>query len=268
MKIGNKVFDTDNEKYIMGILNVTPDSFSDGGRYNHLEAALNHAGQMIAQGASIIDVGGESTRPGFERICDEEEIARAVPVIEALKKNFDVPVSVDTYKSKVAEACLKAGADFVNDIWGFRFDKEMAFVVARYNVPCCLMHNRSEKTYGSFVEEVLADLRESVRIAREAGVRDGNILLDPGVGFGKDYAQNLTIIKSVERLRELGYPVLLGTSRKSVIGLTLDVSPENRCAGTVATTVYGALHGCSFFRVHDVLENRQALDMIQAIMKG
>jgi dihydropteroate synthase len=268
MKIGNKMFDLEHEKYIMGILNVTPDSFSDGGKYNQLDAALAHAAAMIEAGAAVIDVGGESTRPGHTQITDEEEIARTVPVIRALKEHFDIPVSIDTYKSAVARACLEAGADLLNDIWGFVYDRKMAALAAEYDVPCCLMHNRKEAVYNDFMEDVICDLQESVRIALEAGVKKENIMIDPGVGFAKSYEQNLEIIKNIKRLEVLGYPILLGTSRKSVIGLTLNIPAPERISGTVATTVYGAAQGCAFFRVHDVRENKQALDMTQAILKA
>ena len=165
MKIGNRNFDTDNHCYIMGILNVTPDSFSDGGRFDQLDAALSHAGQMIEEGADVIDVGGESTRPGHQQITDEEEIARVVPVIEAVKKNYDVPVSIDTYKSSVAEAALQAGAALVNDIWGFKYDPKMAEVTARYDAACCLMHNRKEAVYGDFLQDVISDMKECLALA-------------------------------------------------------------------------------------------------------
>lgn len=267
MKIGSRIFDTEHEKYIMGILNVTPDSFSDGGKYNSVSTALEHARQMIEDGADILDIGGESTRPGYTQVSEEEEIERTVPVIRAIKERFDIPVSIDTYKSAVAEECVKAGADLINDIWGFRYDKRMAEVAAKYDVACCLMHNRQEASYVHFLDEVVQDLQESIDIAQRAGVKTANIMLDPGVGFAKTYEQNLEIIKYVDCLKKLGYPVLLGTSRKSVIGLTLNIPAEERCAGTVATTVYGAIKGCAFFRVHDVRENRQALDMAQAILK-
>lgn len=267
MKIGKFQFDLEKEPVIMGILNVTPDSFSDGGKWNHIDAALKHTEQMITEGAKIIDVGGESTRPGYTMISDEEEISRVVPVIEAIKKQFDVCVSLDTYKTKVARAGVNAGIDMINDVWGFQWgEKDMATLVAETGVAACVMHNRDNTDYDNYVEDVLADLRKSIEIAHKAGVKDSQIVLDPGVGFGKDYEQNLIIIQQVDRLKELGYPVLLGTSRKSVIGLTLDVDKDDRMAGTVATTVMGYERGCSIFRVHDVKENYQALMMTKAIM--
>lgn len=267
MIIGNRIFDTDNRTYIMGILNVTPDSFSDGGKYNSLDEACMQAEKMIDEGADILDIGGESTRPGYVQIRDEEEIERVIPVIETLKKRFDIPISVDTYKSKVAEASIMAGADLVNDIWGLKYDKEMASVIANTGAACCLMHNRNNKEYQDFVNDVLDDLRESVKIAKEHGIGDDKIILDPGVGFAKSYEMNLEIIKHLESLKQLGYPVLLGTSRKSVIGLTLDLPVTEREEGTLTTTILGMIKGCSFVRVHDVKANYRAIKMAEAIMR-
>ncbi len=266
MKIGNRVFDTETKTYIMGILNVTPDSFSDGGRFNHLDAALAHAEEMIRDGADIIDVGGESTRPGYTKISDQEEIERTVPVIEALKKNFDVPVSIDTYKSEVAKATVAAGADLVNDIWGLKYDEQMAQVIADHHVACCLMHNRKNTEYKSFMKDMLDDLSETISIAKNAGIEDDKIILDPGVGFAKSYENNLEAIAKVDRLMELGYPVLLGTSRKSVIGLTLDLPSDQRVEGTMVTSVYAVQKKCAFVRVHDVKENARAIRMMNAIL--
>lgn len=267
MRIGTKEFDTEKHCYVMGILNVTPDSFSDGGKFDSLSAALFHAEEMVRQGAAILDVGGESTRPGHIQITEEEEIERVTPVIEQLKKRFDVPISIDTYKSKVAEAALRAGADLVNDIWGLKYDEKMAEVIARYQAACCLMQNRTTAVYDHYVEDLLEDLRESVRLAKTAGISEDRIMLDPGVGFGKTYEMNLEIIRVVGRLRELGYPILLGTSRKSVIGLTLDLPVEQREEGTLVTTVLGVEQGCSFVRVHDVEANVRAIRMTEAILR-
>lgn len=266
MIIGKKEFDTAHKCYIMGILNVTPDSFSDGGKFNHLDAALRHTEEMIREGAAIVDIGGESTRPGHQVITDEEEISRVVPVIEAVKKHFDVPVSIDTYKGAVAEAALQAGADLVNDIWGFKHDKRVAELTAKYGAACCLMHNRQEAVYDDFQKDVVSDLEECVRIAREAGVADDKIILDPGVGFGKTYEMNLEITNHVDILYQLGFPVLLGTSRKSMIGLTLDLPATDRVEGTLATTVIGVMKGCSFVRVHDIKENYRIIQMTEAIL--
>lgn len=265
MRIGNRTFDTAHHTYIMGILNVTPDSFSDGGKWNDMDIALKHTEDMIAEGAVIIDVGGESTRPGYTKISDEEEIERTAPIVEAVKARFDVPVSIDTYKSGVAEANLKAGADLVNDIWGLKYDDNMAAVIAKSKAACCLMHNRAEADYQDFMQDMKEDLRETIRLAKEAGIREDGIMLDPGVGFGKTYENNLEAIKRVGELAELGYPVLLGTSRKSVIGLTLDIPAPQRAVATAATTVYAVEQHCGFIRVHDVKENMQALLMAEAI---
>lgn len=269
MKIGKYNFDLENDPIIMGILNVTPDSFSDGGKWDNIDAALKHTEDMIRDGAKIIDIGGESTRPGYTLISDEEEISRVVPVIEKIKENFDVPISLDTYKTNVARAGVEAGADMINDVWGLKWkDRDMADLVAKSKAAVCIMHNKDNISYSNYVEDVLAELKESIDIAHKAGVNDSQIVVDPGVGFGKDYEQNLLIIKYVDRLKELSYPVLLGTSRKSVIGLTLDVDKDNRMAGTVATTVMGYERGCSIFRVHDVKENYEALMMAKAILNA
>lgn len=268
MRIGNKDFDTKERTYVMGILNVTPDSFSDGGKYSSVDAALKRAVQMQQEGAAILDIGGESTRPGYEKITDEEEIARVLPVIEAVKKELDIPVSVDTYKSKVAKAAIEAGADLVNDIWGLKYDSDMAKVISETKVACCLMHNRDNTDYNNFVSDLLKDLRESVDLALKAGIRDNKIILDPGVGFAKSYEQNLLAIKHLNRLQQLGYPILLGTSRKSVIGLTLDLPSDKRLEGTLATTVLGVNAGCAFVRVHDVAENVRAIRMAEAILQA
>ena len=266
MKIGNRDFDIKNKTYIMGILNVTPDSFSDGGKYNHLDAALFHAEEMLRDGADIIDIGGESTRPGHTVITDQEEISRVVPVIEAVKSRFDVPVSIDTYKGAVAEAALKAGADLVNDIWGFKHDKKVADLTAQYKAACCLMHNRHKAVYDDFLSDLVKDMEECIKMAREAGVSDDRIILDPGVGFGKTYEMNLEAIHHVDVLHQLGFPILLGTSRKSVIGLTLDLPADQRVEGTVATTVIGVMKGCAFVRVHDIKENKRAIQMTEAVL--
>ncbi len=267
MIIGKKNFDTAEHGYIMGILNVTPDSFSDGGRYHHLDAALKHAEEMIADGADIIDVGGESTRPGYTLISDEEEMERVLPVIEALKREFDIPVSLDTYKSKVAKAGIDAGVDLINDIWGLRWDGTMAEVLAESQIPACLMHNRKNTDYQDFLTDVVSDLQETMDMAAKAGMKKEQIILDPGIGFAKDLNQNLKMMNHLEILLQWKVPVLLGTSRKSMIGLTLDLPADQRVEGTVATTVCGYMKGCRFFRVHDVKENKRALMMIEAVSR-
>ena len=267
MIIGRREFDTEHNTYIMGILNVTPDSFSDGGRFDKMNAALLHAEKMIKEGADILDVGGESTRPGHVQITDEEEIARVVPVIEKLKKEFDVPISIDTYKSAVAEAAVCAGADLVNDIWGLKYDEKMADVIAKHDVACCLMHNRNEAVYDSFLFDFMKDMKECVKIADKAGIARDKIILDPGVGFGKTYEMNLEIIQKLEIMHEFKLPILLGTSRKSVIGLTLDLPADEREEGTLVTTVYAVQKRCAFVRVHDVEKNKRAILMTQALMR-
>lgn len=265
MKIGNKEFKTSGKTYIMGILNVTPDSFSDGGKFDRLDEALYHTEQMIGDGAHIIDVGGESTRPGYTMISDEEEIGRVVPVIEAIRKRFDIPISLDTYKSGVAKAGIAAGADLINDIWGLKYDEKMASVIAEANLPCCLMHNREAADYTDFLKDYKNDLKETTAIAKKAGIAEEKIILDPGIGFGKTYENNLESIANLMDLKSLGYPLLLGTSRKSVIGLTLNLPADQRIEGTLVTTVYGVLADCMFVRVHDVKENARAIAMAEAI---
>ena len=269
MKIGNREFDTTNRTYLMGILNCTPDSFSDGGRYMDLDSALRQTEKMLAEGADIIDVGGESTRPGYIPVSEQEEIERIAPVIEKIRERFETVISVDTYKSRVAEAAIDAGAALVNDIWGCKGDERMAQVIAGRKVCCCLMHNRDVTLHPykkTLMEEILTDLRESVAIAVSAGVRKEKVIIDPVIGFAKTYDENLQALAEMERLNELGYPVLLGTSRKSVIGLALSLDREQRLEGTIATSVIGVMKGCSFVRVHDVLENKRAVQMAEAIL--
>lgn len=266
MVIGNRKFEIGTHTYVMGILNVTPDSFSDGGKYDQMDAALYHVEEMIRDGADIIDVGGESTRPGYEQVSEKEEIARVAPVIEQIKSRFDIPVSLDTYKAKVAAAGINAGADLINDIWGLKADADMAAVIAKSGLPYCLMHNRKETVYQNYIQDVLADLEESLEMADRAGIAKDKILLDPGIGFAKTYEQNLLLLQQLEVLHSFGCPILLGTSRKSVIGLTLDVPAPERVIGTVATTVMGVMKGCSFVRVHDIRENVEAIKMTEAVL--
>ncbi len=268
MKIGNKYFDLNNQILIMGILNVTPDSFSDGGKFNNLDASLKQVEKMIADGADLIDLGGESTRPGHTQISDAEEIERIVPMITAIQKRFDIPISIDTYKGAVGAAALQAGADMVNDIWGFKYDPTLADVTAKYQVPCVLMHNRNNQNYDHLITDIISDLQESIDIAVTAGISKDAIILDPGIGFAKDYAQNMETMHHLEALQSLGYPLLLGTSRKGFIGLTLDLPVTERVEGTVATTVIGIMKGAAIIRVHDVRENKRAAQMTVSIMKG
>lgn len=267
MKIGKKEFNFKDNVYIMGILNVTPDSFSDGGKYTDIDSALFHAEKMIKDGAAIIDIGGESTRPGYERISEEEEIERVAKTIEAVSKNFDTPVSTDTYKSKVAREAIKAGASMINDIWGLKADKDMAFVAAKYNTPCCIMHNRDveKNPYTDFLDDVVSDLSESIKIAQDAGLKKELLIVDPGIGFAKTYEENLKIMKEIKILSKLSLPILLGTSRKSMIGLALKLPKEERVEGTIATTVYGVMNNVSIIRVHDVKENYRAMKMAKII---
>lgn len=265
MQIGDREFDTKHHCYIIGILNVTPDSFSDGGRFQRIDQALFRVEEMLKEGMDIVDVGGESTRPGYTKISVYEEIERVAPVIEGIKARFDVPVSLDTYKADVAEAGIWAGADLINDIWGLKYDGGMAEVIAKAGVACCLMHNRKEAVYREFIADVINDLQESVALAKEAGIEADRIILDPGIGFGKTYEQNLEMLAKLERLHVLGYPLLLGCSRKSVIGLTLDVPAPERLEGTLATSVIGVMKGYSFVRVHDVKENARAVKMAEAV---
>lgn len=268
MRIGNREFDVENNTYIMGILNITPDSFSDGGKWIERDAALRHADEMVRDGADIIDIGGESTRPGHTQITEAEEIARVVPVIEAVKQRLDVPVSVDTYKANVAKAAIEAGADLVNDIWGLKGDPAMAGLIADTKVACCLMHNKDKAEYDNFYDDMLQETAQCVELAKAAGIADDKIMLDPGIGFGKNYELNLETLRYMERFHELGYPMLLGTSRKSFIGLALDLPPQERVEGTLVTTVLAVMKGYAFVRVHDIKENKRVIQMTEAIYGG
>lgn len=266
--IGNKKFELNAHTYVMGILNVTPDSFSDGGKYINVDEALKKAEEMVCDGASIIDVGGESTRPGAIPVSAEEQIERVIPVIERIKECIDVPVSIDTYNSDVASEAVRKGVDMVNDIWALQNSRNMKSVVADSDVACVLMHNRSNTYYTNFRAEVLADLANYVKDATDAGIKKDKILIDPGIGFAKTYEQNLQMIHYIDDLHDLGFPILLGTSRKSVIGLTLDLPIFERVEGTIATTCIACMKGVNFVRVHDVKENVRAIRMTEAIMKA
>lgn len=268
MHIGNKNFDLENDIVIMGILNVTPDSFSDGGKFNSLDTSLHHVEKMISDGADIIDLGGESTRPGHKSVDEAEEIDRVIPMIEAIRSRFDIPISIDTYKSKVGDLAIRAGADLINDVWGFKQDPQLAEVTAKHGVPCILMHNRDNQNYDNLLIDMGQDLTASIDIALNAGVSKDKIILDPGIGFAKNYEHNMAVMQHLEILLDLGYPLLLGTSRKGFIGLTLDLPVTERIEGTVATTVIGIMKGASIIRVHDVLENKRAAIMAAAIVKG
>lgn len=268
MIIGNQEFLEEGHTYVMGILNVTPDSFSDGGRYNHLDAALKHTEQMIKDGAAIIDVGGESTRSGHEKITDQEEIDRILPVIEKIKQEFSVPVSLDTYKAAVAKEGIQAGADLLNDIWGLQYDPAMGKIVADSGVAYCLMHNRDKITEEMDADLFIGQMKEDAKRALDAGIKKERIILDPGVGFAKTQEQNLMTIANLDRLKALGYPVLLGTSRKSVIGYVLDVPTDKRLVGTLATSAVAVQTGCMFVRVHDVKENVELIQMLERIRES
>lgn len=266
MQIGDRNFDLENHTYVMGILNVTPDSFSDGGRYTRIDKALFRVEEMMEEGVDILDIGGESTRPGHVPVHWQEEARRVIPVIEEVKRRFPVPLSLDTSKSQVAKLGIFAGINMINDVWGLKFDEELAGVVSAEKVPCVLMHNRKEMNYQNFMQDMISDLKESIEIAHKAGVADDKIILDPGVGFAKNYEHNLEVIGQLEILRNMGYPVLLGTSRKSVIGTALDLPTKERVEGTLVTTVFAVAKGCSFVRVHDVKENVRAVKMAEAII--
>ena len=293
LKIGNTGFNPAGRRvYIMGILNVTPDSFSDGGRFQQIDAALRHVEEMVRDGTDIVDIGGESTRPGYVHITEAEEIERVARVVRAVKERFDVPVSVDTYKWRVMDALLAEGADLANDIWGLRYGKfsgeedHMAEVVAKHGVPVVIMHNdalarsreeRTEEQYRISLTEaeeeedvilrVKNGLLDSIRIAKASGIAEDKIILDPGVGFAKTQEENLKVIQGLAKITKLDYPVLLAASRKSVIGNVLNLPPEEREEGTIVTSVMAAMAGCRFVRVHDVKANRRALDMTEAIMQ-
>jgi dihydropteroate synthase len=251
---------------IMGILNVTPDSFSDGGQYNHIERAVQHAEKMVENGADIIDVGGESTRPGHAAVSVEEELNRVVPIIKALVRHINIPISIDTYKAEVAKQAIEAGAHIINDVWGAKADKRMGEVAAQYNVPIILMHNRQERNYQLFMRDIMNDLFESINIVKQAGVKDEKIILDPGIGFAKDYHENIQMMQHLDVLTATGYPVLLATSRKTMIGTALDLPVDERMEGTGATICYGIQKGCHIVRVHDVKEMSRMAKMMDVLI--
>lgn len=266
-RLGEASLTLGDRTLVMGILNVTPDSFSDGGRYNNVERAVQHAREMVAEGADIIDIGGESTRPGHVPVSEQEELERVIPVVEALHRELPyVPLSVDTYKAQVANEALKAGAHIINDVWGFKAEPRMAKVAAEFGCPVILMHNRHDRNYRDLLADVAADLRESVEIARKAGVADENIILDPGIGFAKDYTENLRVMKALDELVALGFPLLLGTSRKRFIRTALDLPVDEVVFGTAATVALGIAQGCQIVRVHDVKEIKQTVQMCDAIV--
>ncbi|MBP2242610.1 dihydropteroate synthase [Cytobacillus eiseniae] len=263
---GPHSLDYSNKTLIMGILNITPDSFSDGGKFNHVDRAVERAVQMVKDGADIIDIGGESTRPGYMKVTVEEEIERVVPIICAISREVNIPISIDTYKAEVAKQAIEAGAHIINDIWGAKADPYMAKVARDLQVPIILMHNRTNEEYEVFYRDVANDLFESISIVKREGVKDENIILDPGIGFAKDLTYNLEMMRDLDKLVSLGYPVLLGTSRKSMIGGVLDLPVEERLEGTGATVCYGIQKGCQIMRVHDVKEIARMAKMMDALV--
>ena len=258
---------------IMGILNMTPDSFSDGGQFKSHNKAIDHALKMVEEGANIIDIGGESTRPGAEAVQLEEELSRTIPIIEAIRLKSDCLISIDTYKSKVATAALAAGADMVNDISGLTFDHNMASLVAERNVPVIIMHIKGKPgdmqknpNYDNLIKEIKAFFEIQIAIAKKAGIDSGNIILDPGIGFGKRLEDNFEIIRELGQISTMGYPVLLGPSRKSFIGFTLDLPIEERIEGTLASITAGVINGARIVRVHDIRATRRTLTITEKIM--
>ncbi|UOQ91376.1 dihydropteroate synthase [Halobacillus shinanisalinarum] len=261
-----KQYDYSKQTLVMGILNITPDSFSDGGEFNEINRSVEQALKMEGQGAHIIDVGGESTRPGHAPVTEAEEISRVVPVIEAIRDKLSIPISIDTYKAEVAKQALNAGASIINDVWGAKREPRIAQVAADYDVPLILMHNRTDKKYRSLIDDMKVDLKESIDIAKQAGVKDQRIILDPGVGFAKSPEDNLVVMRNLHQFLELDYPILLGTSRKSFIGLTLDLPEDQRMEGTGATVCYGVAQGMQIVRVHDVEPIVRMTKMMDAMM--
>ncbi|MDD2497407.1 MAG: dihydropteroate synthase [Desulfitobacteriaceae bacterium] len=253
--------------YVMGIVNVTPDSFSDGGKYDRVEKAVEHAWRLVEEGADIIDIGGESTRPGFAEVSAEEEIRRIIPVLKELTPRINVPISVDTYKAEVGRRALEAGAAIINDIWGFQREPELAKVAAEYDCPVVLMHNQDGTDYHDLMGELILFLRKSIQIAESAGVATEKIIVDPGIGFGKDLDQNLEVMKRLDELKSLGKPVLLGTSRKSIIGQTLNLPVTEREEGTAATIALGIAKGVDIVRVHNVKEMVRVVKMTDAMIR-
>lgn len=269
MKVGSQVLAFDSRTYIMGILNVTPDSFSDGGQFLDPDRAYDHAIEMIDQGADLIDLGGESSRPGHTKITAREEMDRILPVIRKIRERSQVILSVDTIRAEVARAALEAGADIINDIWGLQGDPEMVRVAAAWNAPVIVMHNQTGTEYkGDLVEEMKTFFQRSLQLAEQAGLARDRIILDPGIGFGKTAEQNIAVMSRLAEFRVFGLPLLLATSRKSFLGKILDLPPEERVEGTVATTVLGIAQGADMVRVHDIKENSRAARVTDAILRG
>ncbi len=265
MIIGERNFDINTHTYIVGILNITPNSFSDGGKYTNIDNAMYHVDEMINEGADIIDIGGESTKPGYVMISEDEEINRILPIIREIKKNFHIPISIDTYKSKVAIEAIKSGADLINDIWGLKYDNLLGHIIKDYNVACCLMHNREKAIYNNLIEDVKNDLCESIVIAEKLGIPTNKIILDPGIGFGKSNKDSVKLLSNLDKLNSLGYPLLVGASRKSVIGDVLNLPVDERLEGTLVTTMIAVLKNCSFVRVHDIKSNYRTIKMTECL---
>ena len=265
---GDREFRWGERTFIMGVLNLTPDSFSGDGLGSDSAAALAQARRLVAEGADILDVGGESTRPESSQVSADEELSRVLPVIERLAGEVTVPISIDTYKSEVARCALQAGARMINDIWGLRRDPKLAQLAAEWGVPLVIVANQRETTYGEIIPEVIASLRRGIDLAMDAGVARENIIIDPGIGFGKTLEGNLELIRCLGELKALGRPILLGTSRKSMIGLVLNLPPEQRLEGTAATIALGIAGGADMVRVHDVLQMGRVSRMTDAIIRG
>jgi len=266
LKCGRFELDFSKKTYVMGILNVTPDSFSDGGNFFHTDEAVKHAYQMVEDGADLLDIGGESTRPGHKPISAEEELERILPVIQAVSGNIQVPISVDTYKAKTADEAVQAGAHIINDVWGAKRDPEIAAVAAKHRVPIILMHNRENAYYENFMRDCLYDLYESINIAKKAGVEDDQIILDPGIGFAKGFMEDLEMMQNLDKLVALGYPVLLAASRKRMIGHVLGLPVDERMEGTGAVCCYGITKGCHMVRVHDVKPVSRMVKIMDALV--
>ena len=274
LQFKKKTLNLSSQTHIMGVLNVTPDSFSDGGKFFKVEDAVNQGMKMAEEGADIIDVGGESTRPGSDPVLIQEELCRVIPVIRSLFKNTDVPVSIDTYKAEVAEQALDAGAQMINDISALRFDPEMKKVVSEYKVPINLMHIKGTPKnmqknpwYEDVISEITEYLNESIKIAKDAGIDPEKIIIDPGIGFGKRLEDNLNILKNLKKLSILGCPILIGCSRKSFIGKILDLPVEERLEGSLAALAVAVMNGANIVRVHDVKESRRATSLVDAVLR-
>ncbi|SEI12294.1 Dihydropteroate synthase [Halobacillus karajensis] len=266
LRTSEKTYNLTKQTLVMGILNITPDSFSDGGLYFDIDQAVKQAKAMEEEGAHIIDIGGESTRPGHDPVSTDEELARVIPAIEAVKESVRIPISIDTYKAKVAEKAVEAGASIINDVWGALKEPEIADVAARYNVPIVLTHNRTNKEYTSLMDDIKKDLHKSIESAKQAGVKEEFIILDPGIGFAKTQDQNLEVMRNLNQLHELGYPILLGTSRKTFIGTALNLPKDQRMEGTGATVCYGVAQGVQIVRVHEVQPMIRMTRMMDAML--